>query len=365
MKKNNWPSTWYLFLANIIAILLFPALACQGAIVTNAVLNPIEDATVRAGFTVQKKNFGTEPVLELQSAESEAYLKFDLTEANSLLKQAKLRFYAGSDKASVAIVSVRTLLDKAWSESSLTWKTKPEQDATIGQAQLVGSSPAWYEVDVTSQVKAELAAGGSSFHVALVVSDGEGNKISINSREATENKPELVLMRSSINVRIVFRPSESGAPAGYLVDNGTEYGPHPNGFTYGWNMNISKYVADRTQPAFAVAKQSRPPDARYACVVAMDNPDLEKPAFWGISLPNGTYKVHVVAGDPGYYDSVYALNVNDVMILEGIPDQAKRWVEATKTIAVDNQKIIITNNPKGINNKLCFVEISEARDGTK
>ncbi|MDB6024353.1 MAG: extracellular repeat protein family [Verrucomicrobiales bacterium] len=343
------------------------AISNSASLVTSAVLNPVEDAHVRTGSAFQKKNFGAEPVLELQSDknESEAYLKFDLTGADSLLKQAKLRFYAGAEKPTVATISVKSVLPKEWSENIVTWRDKPESDATLGQVQLVGTTPAWYEVDLTSAVKAELARESTSLSVAMILSDTEGNKISINSRDAVENRPELVLSRSPVKVRIVFRPTENGAPPGYVVDTGAVYAPHTNGLTYGWNTDVSKFVVDRNNPAQAVSKQVRSPDSRYAGVACMDHPEFEKPAFWGISLPNGTYSVHLVAGDPGLYDSAYAININDTLVLEGIPDQAKHWVETTKTLPVTNQKLIITNNPKGINNKLCFMEIQEVRESGK
>lgn len=336
-------------------------------LITNAVLNPMEDASVRAGFNVQKKNFGGESVLELQGGKSEAtaYLKFDLTDVDSFVKQAFFRFYAGAESPSVVTVTIKSLSSKSWSENSITWKDKPEAGSTLAQVQLVGTSPGWYEVDLTAALKAELAAGNATLDLVMETSDPEGNKVSINSREATSNKPELVLLRSSVKVRIVFRPTTTGAPPGYLVDNGTIYGPHSNGFTYGWNQEMTKFLADRNSTAHAVPKQARSPDSRYASCAAMDHPELEKPAFWGISLPNGTYNVHIVAGDPGFYDSVYALNINDTLVLEGIPDQAKRWVESTKPVTVNNQKLIITNNPKGINNKLCFIEVQEVIESGK
>ena len=336
-------------------------------LVPGAAINPSDDVHVREGFTLQKKNFGQEPMLELQGGhnQSEIYLKFPLTDADATFKQAKLRFTAGAENASVVTVAIRSVASKDWSENLLTWKDRPDQGETIAQVQLVGTTPTSYEVDVTAAVKAEIETGSGSLSLALVSTDTEGNKISINSKESVENKPELLFYRTPMKFRVVFRPTEAGGPPGYIVDTGAVYGPHTNGFTYGWNEEMKKFLADRSNPAFAAPKQARSPDPRYSCVAAMDHPELEKPAFWGVSVPNGTYNIHVVAGDPGFYDSVYAINVNDAMVLEGIPDQAKRWVEATKTISVTNQKIIVTNNPKGINNKLCFIEIQEVRESGK
>jgi hypothetical protein len=367
MNDNRQAIRSFAFLLILGAWLPFVISSKGATLVTAAVLNPTDDANVRSGFSNQKKNFGAEPVLELEGGrnEAEAYFKFSLADVEGAMKQATFRFYAGTESASVVTLAIKSVGSKDWAENTITWKEKPEQVATVGQVQLVGKSPTWYEVDLTSVMKAALEAGNTSLSVAMVSLDGGGNKVSIHSRESTENKPELVLARSLVKVRIVFRPTEVGAPPGYFVDSGSTYSPHTNGYTYGWNQDVSKYVADRNSPTQAAPKQARSPDLRYAGVACMDNPDFPKPAFWGISLPNATYSVHVVAGDPGFYDSVYAINLNDTLILEGIPDQGKRWVESTKTVAVANQKLILTNNPKGINNKLCFIEIQEVRESAK
>ncbi len=372
-EHRNFPMKLYhqyfrsfFFCLFTLALILGNAAISRGAtLVTSAILHPIADTHVHAGFTLQKKNFGQEPIMDLQHNEAEIYMRFSLAEADILMKQAKLRFYAGAESAAVVTVEVRSVAANDWSENLVTWKEKPEQGGTLGSVQLVGTTPAWYEVDVTEAVKAEIDASGQNISFALVATDADGTKLTINSKESVDNKPELVMARTPTKIRVVFRPTETGAPPGYIVDTGAVYSPHTNGFTYGWNQDMQKFLADRNNPAQAAPKQSRSPDSRYACVAAMDHPELEKPAFWGIAVPNGKYNVHLVAGDPGFYDSVYALNVNDAIMLEGIPDASKRWVEATKVISVTNQKIIVTNNPKGINNKLCFIEIQEVRESGK
>jgi hypothetical protein len=367
--KTYWPitrsSTFSILttLVWIVSITTSPA----ASLVQSGVSAPAEDAYVRSGFSNQKKNFGSDATLEIENGknEAEAYIKLDLAGVDAFTKQAKLRFYAVSQAPNVATISIKLVADNGWSETTVTWKDKPIADKTVAQVQLVGTTPSWYEVELTSAIKAAQASQNSQITLAFVLSDSDPNKVTISSRENSENKPELVLYRSTVNVRLSFRPTEKGAPPGYIVDSGTVYSRHSNGYTYGWNQDVSKFVFDRNQPDQAQPKQARSPDLRYSTGVAMDSPDLPKQAFWGISLPNGKYNVHLVAGDPGMYDSVYGLNINDALVLEGIPDQTKRWAETSKPVEVTNGKLIITSNPKAINNKLCFVEIQEIRETGK
>jgi hypothetical protein len=81
-------------------------------------------------------------------------------------------------------------------------------------------------------------------------------------------------------------------------------------------------------------------------------------AIWEIGLPNGTYRVRLVAGDASYYDSVYRINAEGVLVVNGTPTTSARWVEGTATVTVSDGRLTLTSAAGSSNNKLCFIEIT-------
>ena len=46
------------------------------------------------------------------------------------------------------------------------------------------------------------------------------------------------------------------------------------------------------------------------------------------------YKVHIVAGDPSNFDSVYKYNAEGVLTVNGTPSSSSRWKEGTQTVSI-------------------------------
>jgi hypothetical protein len=144
----------------------------------------------------------------------------------------------------------------------------------------------------------------------------------------------------STDIHINFQPAGPAYP-GYLVDSGLYYDVQSNGYTYGWNAITDP--RDRNS--------SLSPDQRYDTFTHMNN------AVWEIALPNGTYTVHVVAGDPDWGNVVSKLTVEGVLSLNGTTTNTNRWLEATLTVTVSDGKLTI-GNQAGSYNKICFVDIT-------
>jgi hypothetical protein len=131
------------------------------AAVVRTQYSPTDDAHVKSGFS-SKKNFGSEPALELQNNRgtvSEGFLKFNLTGVDRNLKEARLRVHLTPEKADSTTVLVRSTLSGNWTESTLTWKDKPEHFNSIASIQLATLVAGWYEIDITTFLKTELASG--------------------------------------------------------------------------------------------------------------------------------------------------------------------------------------------------------------
>lgn len=155
------------------------------------------------------------------------------------------------------------------------------------------------------------------------------------------------------NVKINFQPTGATVPRGYLADSGAIYGDRDNGYSYGWNADNQANAKERNAP--------NSPDHRYDTFNQMQRNGTFK---WRIAVPNGSYTVRVMAGDPIKSNSVYKINVEGALTVNGTPTPTLRWVTGTKTVTVKDGKLTITNAAGAANNKICFVEISSATTNT-
>jgi len=194
------------------------------------------------------------------------------------------------------------------------------------------------------------ASGGTSYAFASWSDAGTAtHTIATPSTDTTYTATYQATGTATV-IRINFQPSSAPVPSGYLSDTGAVYGSRGNGQTYGWNADNAAQTRDRNSASS--------PDQRYDTLTHMQlsaNPN----AFWEIAVPNGTYSVRVVSGDPGYYDSVYRVNVEGVLTVSGTPSSGVRWIEGTSTVTVSDGRLTIRNGSGATNNKLCFVEITK------
>src|SRR5262249_61760354 len=101
------------------------------------------------------------------------------------------------------------------------------------------------------------------------------------------------------------------------------------------------------------------PDERYDTLQHLQKPENPN-AVWEISVPNGTYTVRVVAGDPSNIDSVFRIAVEGVLAVSGTPTTANRWIEGTVTVTVADGRLTVGNAGGASNNKINFIEIAPA-----
>jgi hypothetical protein len=146
------------------------------------------------------------------------------------------------------------------------------------------------------------------------------------------------------SIKVNFQPAGAAVPTGYLADTGLVYGDRGNGYSYGWDQ--STLAVDRNSAGS--------PDQRY------DTLNVWWANSWEITVPNGTYTVHVVAGDADYYDSIFRINVEGVLTVNGTPTSTMHWLEGTQTITVNDGKLTVSQGAGSYNNKICFIDISPA-----
>jgi hypothetical protein len=162
---------------------------------------------------------------------------------------------------------------------------------------------------------------------------------------SSTSSPVAVKVRNT--VKINFQPATAPVPAGYLVDAGLIFANRSNLYSYGWSANNSANVFDRNS--------NRSADQRYDTLATMQ---VGGSFNWEIALPAGNYRVRVVAGDPNAYNSVYKINAESVLVVNGTPKSSTRWIEGTATVSVSDGRLTVSNATGASNNKICFVEIT-------
>jgi hypothetical protein len=337
------------------------ASTARGAVVTSQ--PAVADAFVRSG--AEKKNFGAEQSLELKTTtfggSAEAYLRFDVPRGAGFSDKVKLRLYGRLNSGATAQVVVRSVVGTNWTEEALTWQGRPEHGSTLGSLQVVGVSPVWYELDVTQQVRSQIANGEASVSFALVPGEGAKNGVAFHSREAASHQPELIFSRPLFAAKVIFAPAKATPPSGYIADRGDQFGSRGGGMVFGWSIDNRSNIRDRTDAKYK--KDKKPPvqttDRRYDFMAYMDGEKMTNRAYWEIAVPPSTFKVRVVAGDSYRYDSIFGLTAEKSVVVEGVPDANKRWIEGTAVVAVSDGRLTIDNTPSSSNNKLCFIEIKE------
>ena len=86
-----------------------------------------------------------------------------------------------------------------------------------------------------------------------------------------------------VSIKINYQIGTAAIPAGYDADTGLVYGPRANGYSYGWSVDHTGYAR----------KRNVNPDQRLDTLI-----HFHAGATWEIGVPNGTYDVKVVVGDP-------------------------------------------------------------------
>jgi hypothetical protein len=349
-----------IFWKRLILLAPFVILACPacGSVLS---LPALADGYVRSG--AEKKSFGSETQIELKTTllggASEGYFLFSVPQHASFAEKVVLRLFAQLTDPGASKLLVRSVGDTTWNEQGLTWRTRPGHKQELGTMTVAGLSGTWHELDVTAHVKAQALLGRSVIGLAVLPGDDSRNTVMVEARENPSRPPSLVFTRQPVSARISFCPAGSVPPEGYVADNGQLFGNRGRGEVFGWNTDISTFLRDRAEGKYRKDRPVKTLDRRYDFLAYMDNEKMESPAFWEMAVPNGSYDVHVVAGDSTKYDSIFGIAVEGVVAVDGVPDSKRRWLDGTVRVTVSDGRLTVGGTPTSSNNKLSFIEITE------
>ena len=222
--------------------------------------------------------------------------------------------------------------------------------SNAGQLPLTLSAPvlpAGYSI--VEGLSSSIDAGSSDMFTVRLSDLSAGvfsGNIVINSNDP--NNPVFTFkITGTINstIRINFEPVASPIPDTFAADTGSVFGNRGNGLSYGWNANASSFARDRN----LISDQSKD---------TFIHTQLYGTRTWEISVPNGAYQVHLVAGDPQYIDSTYKINAESTLLVNGKPTSSNHFVEGTATIIVTDGRLTLSNAAGAVNNKFDYVEIT-------
>ena len=162
-------------------------------------LAPSADTFVRGGASAAA-NFGSNARVELKLSSDpgfvrETYVRFDLRGVATIGAATVRLFGAISDaRATNVPVTVQGVANTSWSETALTWNTRPPSTtAVLDTAMVADAIAAWHEWDVTSYVRAEKAAGRNLVTLIFRAAAASPPHLAFNARESGANDPELLV----------------------------------------------------------------------------------------------------------------------------------------------------------------------------
>lgn len=159
-----------------------------------------------------------------------------------------------------------------------------------------------------------------------------------------------------LNVNFALSSFTEGVPGypviGYADDYGAVFDDRGNGWSYGW--------AEDNAATTRLRNSLISPDARYDTLIHLQrNGDM----VWEAAVPNGVYRVRLVAGDPTATDSVFQFDVEGVLTTAQAPAlPSDFWREFTVDCVVNDGRLTVRSGPEAANNKLCFIDIVQASD---
>ena len=166
-------------------------------------IKSVEDAYVQNGANAGR-NFGNATELRIGTSSTAAnnydsYLRFNAGTVNGVVNSAKLRIYARLSSAGTVATTAYAVSNTTWAYNTITWNNKPARGASLGSVTVNATTYSFREIDVTSYVRAEFAAGRKVLNFAYHNVSNSTPYITAASINATSNQPELVIDAGAVS----------------------------------------------------------------------------------------------------------------------------------------------------------------------
>ncbi|KAA6440403.1 DNRLRE domain-containing protein [Dyadobacter flavalbus] len=175
-----------------------PRVSAIEVIRTGLTLQPNADAYIRDGI-YNNTNYGSESNLDIKNIAGElspkrsSYLRFQLP-ANTGITSAKLRVYGHNHENSKDIsIHAYGVDDDSWTEYGIVRSNAPVVSTLSLGYVAVNSVYKYYEIDVSSYVKAQQQAGDAQVSFLLADPNNRNTRIVFNSKENGSFPPQLIV----------------------------------------------------------------------------------------------------------------------------------------------------------------------------
>ncbi|GGB92465.1 ELWxxDGT repeat protein [Dyadobacter sediminis] len=182
-----------------------PRISAIEVVVASQTYKVVADSYIRDGG-YSAANYGYFPDLEVKNvAESDAstkrssYVRFQLPQTFDV-GSAKLRIYGHNHENSKDIyLHAYGVDDDSWTENGISKNNAPAAStASLGYV-AVNDQYKYYEIDVTSYVKAQQESGNDLLTLLLADPNNRNTRLVFNSKENSANPPQLVIQPASVS----------------------------------------------------------------------------------------------------------------------------------------------------------------------
>ncbi|MFN8074086.1 MAG: PA14 domain-containing protein [Kineosporiaceae bacterium] len=182
---------------------------------------------------------------------------------------------------------------------------------------------------------------GVPVDVALAFREVSG-RARVQLRWSSPSQPDEVVPTERLLPRVAFsvQPYASAPAPGFSVESGW-------GFCLtcvvpeGWSADVSSRIRDRRVLGDPL---------RDSFVHVQD-------ARWEVAVPQGTYRVWAMSGDPTYLDSRHVLDAEGLRLLDGVPTAVNRFVTGSVDVPVTDGRLTVRGGAGGVNVKLNAVTV--------
>ncbi|KAA6432735.1 DNRLRE domain-containing protein [Dyadobacter flavalbus] len=195
-------------------------------------LNAVADAYVRDG-SYSATNYGNLPELDVKSAAGDAsikrssYIRFQLPQTVNA-GSAKLRIYGHNHENSKDIyVHAYGVDNDSWTENGISKNNAPAASTASLGSVAVNDKYKYYEIDVTSYVKAQQASGSNLVTLLLADPNNRNTRLVFNSKENSANPPQLVIQPASVSNSSARLNQEGIMAENAQAEQGSSIYPNP------------------------------------------------------------------------------------------------------------------------------------------
>ena len=177
-----------------------PRISAIEVMVNSVTLIPFEDTYVRSG-NYSYYRYGNNPNLDVKDVDGSpdakriSYLRFSLGTAGQV-GSAKLRLYGynyeNAREEFLHAYGVNNLEDYSW-EYNFYYLNAPPAATPVLSSVGITNVAKYYELDVTSYVRAQQQAGNVKINFLLRDDNARNSRLTFNSKENTANPPQLVI----------------------------------------------------------------------------------------------------------------------------------------------------------------------------